>query len=77
MNIVTALVKAAVYTAFRPKVTWEDKSMKKALTGTPCVFVSNHISHTDGLFLLAVLSRYKPYALVAKDWYDKKFMGFF
>lgn len=77
MNIVIALVKTAVYAAFRPKVIWTDKKMKKSLKGKPCVFVSNHISHTDGLFVLAVLSRYKPYTLVAKDWYDKKFMGFF
>ena len=77
MNIVIALVKAAVYTAFRPKIIWEDKDMKKSLKGKPCVFVSNHTSHTDGLFVLSVLSRYKPYSLVAKDWYDKKLMGFF
>lgn len=77
MNTVLALVKAAMYIMFRPKVIWEDKTMKRALKNTPCVFVANHASHKDGLFAGAVLSAYKPYTLVAKDWYDKKFMGFF
>ncbi|MCM1055921.1 MAG: 1-acyl-sn-glycerol-3-phosphate acyltransferase [Bacteroides sp.] len=77
MNTVTALAKAAMYIMFRPKVIWEDRSMKKGLKNTPCIFTANHTSHTDGLFAGAVLNRYKPYSLVAKDWYDKKFMGFF
>ena len=72
MNIVIALVKAAVYTAFRPKIIWEDKDMKKSLKGKPCVFVSNHTSHTNGLmgFFLkqartVPIDRYNPDA----DWY--------
>lgn len=80
MNTVLALVKAAMYIMYRPRVIWEDKLLKKELQkkqGKPHIFVSNHISHNDGLFVGAVLNRYKPYTLVAKDWYDKKIMGFF
>lgn len=77
MNIVLGLVKAGIYIMFRPRVIWAEPSLKKALKGKPCIFVSNHTSHTDGLFAGAVLNGFKPYSLVAKDWYDKKGMGFF
>lgn len=77
MNFVLGLAKAAMYIAYRPKVIYKDKSLKKELKNKPCVFVANHTCHTDGIFAVAVLGKYKPYSLVAKDWYDKKFMGFF
>lgn len=77
MNAVLGLSKALMYITYRPKVIYKDKALKKALKGKPCIFVANHTCHTDGLFAGAVLNRYKPYSLVAKDWYDKKFMGFF
>lgn len=77
MNLITALVKSAMYAAFRPNVIYKEKNIKKYLKNKPCIFVSNHISHKDGLFALSVLSEFKPYVLVAKDWYDKKLMGFF
>lgn len=77
MNLILGISKAVMYIAYRPKIIYTDKSLKKRLKGKPCIFAANHTCHTDGLFAGAVLSRYKPYSLVAKDWYDKKLMGFF
>lgn len=77
MNIILGLSKAVMYILYRPRVIYKDKALKKLLKNKPCIFTANHTSHTDGLFAGAVLNRYKPYSLVAKDWYDKKFMGFF
>lgn len=77
MNFVLGIVKAGMYIMFRPKVIWKNPAMKKSLKNKPCIFIANHTSHTDGLFAGAVLNRFKPYSLVAKDWYDKKGMGFF
>ncbi len=69
------VIKCTAYFLFRPKVMWEDRSAKKALTGTPAVFVANHTSHFDGAFTGAVLGRYKPYILVVKRWFEKKGVG--
>lgn len=77
MNIILGLSKAVMYILYRPRAVYKDKALKKQLKNKPCIFAANHTSHTDGLFAGAVLNRYKPYSLVAKDWYDKKFMGFF
>lgn len=77
MNLVLGIVKAGMYIMFRPKVIWKNPRLKKSLKNKPCIFTANHTSHTDGLFAGAVLNRFKPYSLVAKDWYDKKGMGFF
>ncbi len=77
MNFIWGIVKAGIYIVFRPKVVWKNPDMKRQLKNKPCIFIANHTSHKDGLFAGAVLNRYKPYSLVAKDWYDKKGMGFF
>ncbi|MBQ9948108.1 MAG: 1-acyl-sn-glycerol-3-phosphate acyltransferase [Oscillospiraceae bacterium] len=69
------VIKCTAYFLFRPKVIWEDKSVKKMLTGTSAVFVANHTSHFDGAFTGAVLDRYKPYVLVVKRWFEKKGVG--
>ena len=69
------LITITAYILFRPEVSWEDRSMKRTLKGTPAVFVANHTHHFDGALMGAVLERYKPYILVSKNWYDKKGVG--
>lgn len=69
------VIKCTAYFLFRPKIIWENKSLKKALKGRPLVFVANHTSHFDGALAGAVLGRYKPYVLVVKRWYEKKAVG--
>ncbi|RGF41813.1 hypothetical protein DW050_02765 [Ruminococcus sp. AF42-10] len=70
-------VKGLVHLLIRPKVEWKDKSLKKSLKGKPVVFVCNHTHHFDGVVIGSVLSRYKPYMLVKKSWYDKSGTGSF
>lgn len=70
-------VKGLVHLLIRPKVEWKDKSLKKGLKGKPVVFVCNHTHHFDGIVISSVLSRYKPYMLVKKSWYDKSGTGSF
>lgn len=70
-------VNGLVYLLIRPKVEWKDKSLKKDLKGKPVVFVCNHTHHFDGVVISSVLSRYKPYMLVKKSWYDKSGTGSF
>ncbi len=69
------VIKCTAYLLFRPKVMWEDKTLKRSLKGRPLIFVANHTSHFDGAFVGAVLGRYKPYILVVKRWYEKKTVG--
>lgn len=69
------LITWTVYFLFRPKIMWEDKSVKQRLKSIPAVFVCNHTHHFDGAYTGAVLGRYKPYVLVKKSWYDKKKVG--
>ncbi len=68
-------IRAAMYLAFRPKVTYQDPNVMK--TEKPVVFICNHMSHYDGALIASVLHRKKPYFLIAKDWYDKKQFGVF
>lgn len=69
------LITFLVYIFFRPKVIYADKTLKKRLKKTPCVFVANHRHHFDGAFCGAVLRRYKPWVLVTKKWFEKKKVG--
>lgn len=69
------LIKCTVYLLFRPKLIWEERSLKRELKGVPTVFVANHTHHFDGAFTGAVLGRYKPYVLVVKRWFEKKGVG--
>mgnify|MGYP000839521293 CR=1 FL=1 len=70
-------VKGLVHLLIRPKVEWKDKSIKKSLKTKPVVFVCNHTHHFDGVVISSVLSKYKPYMLVKKSWYDKSGTGSF
>lgn len=69
------LLNGTAIILYRPEVIWKNKALKKELKDKPVIFVSNHLGHIDGAFLGAVLGSYKPYMLVAKDWYDKKGIG--
>lgn len=69
------LLNSVAIILYRPGITWKNKALKKELKDKPVIFVSNHLGHIDGAFIGAVLGRYKPYMLVAKDWYDKKGIG--
>lgn len=74
-RIFQRLITFTVYVLFRPKLIWEDRSLKKRLKGSAAVFVANHTHHFDGALMGAVLGKYKPYVLVSKNWYDKKGVG--
>ena len=69
------LLNGVAIILYRPGITWKNKALKKELRDKPVIFVSNHLGHIDGAFIGAVLGKYKPYMLVAKDWYDKKGIG--
>ena len=69
------LLNGVAIILYRPEVFWKNKALKKELKDKPVIFVSNHLGHIDGAFIGAVLGKYKPYMLVAKDWYDKKGIG--
>ena len=74
-KVFQALITFTVYVLFRPKLIWEDKSLKKRLKDMPAVFVANHTHHFDGALVGAVFGRYRPYVLVSRSWYDKKGVG--
>lgn len=69
------LLNGVAIILYRPEVIWKNKALKNELKDKPVIFVSNHLGHIDGAFIGAVLGKYKPYMLVAKDWYDKKGIG--
>ena len=54
------------------KVIWEDKKASKEALKKPCVIYSNHTGYADGLFVYGMLTKYKPYTFVGKDWYENK-----
>lgn len=59
---------------FFSKVVYTDKRAIMELTKvTPVVFVCNHTSHSDGLFVTRMIRKYRAYTYVAADWYEKKF----
>lgn len=69
------LMNTAVHIVLRPKIIYTDKSMKKRSKGENYIFVCNHTNHMDGVCVAAAMGKYKPYALVSRKWYDKKFYG--
>lgn len=64
-----------VYIALRPRIIWEDKSLKKQAKKQSFIFVCNHTNHLDGPLGGAVFSRFRAYTLVTRKWYDKKNLG--
>ncbi len=69
------ILNTASYIVLRPKIFWEDKSLKKQSKNSQFVFVCNHTHHFDGVFASAVLHRFKPYMVVMTKWYNKKNIG--
>ncbi len=70
-----AVLNVAVRVVLRPKVIYLDDGMKKKKDGAHYVFVCNHTDHMDGVCVASALKRYRPFALVSRKWYDKKFYG--
>ena len=73
----THLLNAAVTAALRPKIVWEDRSLKKLAGSEPFIFVANHTHHFDGVFAAAAAKKFKPYSVVSRKWYDKAGYGKF
>ncbi|MDY4085023.1 MAG: lysophospholipid acyltransferase family protein [Ruminococcus bromii] len=69
------IVTGLAYITFRPKVFWQDDSLKHPNKNSKYVFVCNHTHHFDAIFAASVLKKYKPYMLVMTKWYNKKRIG--
>lgn len=69
------LMTGLVYLALRPRVEWEDETLKERAKTEPVVFVCNHTHLFDGVFAAAVLHRFSPYVLVTRKWYDRPGIG--
>ena len=65
-------VLPALHIIFPRKVIWEDKKASKAVLKKACVIYSNHTGYADGLFIYGMMTRFKPYTFVGKDWYENK-----
>ncbi|MBR6772321.1 MAG: 1-acyl-sn-glycerol-3-phosphate acyltransferase [Clostridia bacterium] len=63
-----ALIKIYIKAVYRPVC------VDKPGDDGAVVYITNHSSRLDGLMMLAALSKEKPYALVAKDWFDIKIL---
>lgn len=72
-GIMRVLLRLYVYICFRPKIIYEDKSIKKKLKNTPVVFIANHTSYRDGPTLFFLFKNCS--LLVAKDWHDRKLIN--
>lgn len=64
-----ALIRIYIRVVYRPEC------INREAGDRPVLYVSNHISHLDGLLMLTALHSERPYALTAKDWFDKKLLG--
>ncbi len=74
-RVFQGFMTSVTYVVLRPKIFWEDKSLKKCCKTQQFVFVCNHTHHFDGVFAGAVLHRFKPYMVVMTKWYNKKRIG--
>lgn len=57
---------------FFSRVIYTDKKAVKNAAKKPCIFICNHTSHSDGLFVTRMTAKYRPYTYIARDWYEKK-----
>ncbi len=71
------LMKAFVYTAFRPRIRYIDKNRKNCDFKEPVIFVGNHTSHMDGVMSSVIFNKSKACIIVAKDWYEKPKFNWF
>ena len=76
-RIFRAFVCAFIYICFRPSVRYRDKEKIKSLKDKPVIFIFNHTSYYDGILASVITRKFRPYTVVAKDWYDKKGINFF
>lgn len=67
-RIGAALIKIYIKAVYRPVCI--DKPKNEGAV----VYITNHSSRLDGLMMLAALSKDKPHALIAKDWFDIKIL---
>lgn len=58
--------------AYRPKIYYKCEGGKKKRYKGPAVYVCNHTNIMDGPMIITVLQYAKIYAILAKDWYEKK-----
>lgn len=59
---------------FFSRVIYTDKKAVKQITKKPCIFICNHTSHSDGLFVTRMTAKFHPYTYIGRDWYEKKFL---
>jgi len=57
---------------FFSQVIYTDKKAVKEAAKKPCIFICNHTSHSDGLFVTRMTAKYHPYTYIGLDWYEKK-----
>ena len=69
------LLKAFVYVAYRPAVSYTNPSVRTMKE--PVIFVGNHTSHKDGIMTSVIFSRFQGNIIVAKDWYEKPKFNWF
>lgn len=67
------LLRIYVRVCFRPKIYYEDKSVKKKIKTTPVIFIPNHSSYKDGPTLFFMFRNCS--LLVAKEWHEKKLIN--
>ena len=69
-GVMRGIIKLYIYVCYRPKLTYENKEVKKIIKKNPVIFVPNHCDYKDGptCFFLFPNSA----LLIAKDWYEKK-----
>ncbi len=59
---------------FRPKIRYSNKAAVKEYRNKPAIFIVNHTTLYDGIVMFSVLNKYKANILIAKDWYEKKYI---
>ena len=67
-----AVWAALTWIAYRPKIVYEDPSVREKLKSEACILAANHTSHHDGSFIPQALCRCKMYVVVTTKWYNKK-----
>lgn len=73
-GLLRGILRLYVYIAYRPKVVYEDKELKKKLKSQPVIFIPNHVSAQDGPICYFLFPN--SALMVAKDWYEKKWIRF-
>lgn len=72
VRVVWAIWTLLTWTAYRPRIVYEDETVNQRLESEPCILVANHTSHHDGSFIPQVLFKCPLNVVVTKKWYDKK-----